>query len=50
MLLSCLTYSSTLKMKAQTSSEMSVDINRTAQRYIPEEAFLLTALITPHVT
>jgi hypothetical protein len=32
----CLTYSSTLKMQAIVSSEMSVDFQRTTRRYIPE--------------
>jgi hypothetical protein len=46
MLISCLAYSSTLKMKAKSSSEILVDLNRAARRYIPEEVFLVTALIT----
>jgi hypothetical protein len=37
MLVSCLAYSSTLKMKATCSSETSVDFQRTTQRYIPEK-------------
>jgi hypothetical protein len=39
-LLSCLTYSSILKMKATCSSETSVDIQRTTRRYIPEDRTL----------
>jgi hypothetical protein len=37
---SCLAYSSTLKMKAIRSSEMSVDFYRTTQAYIPEDSTL----------
>jgi hypothetical protein len=36
MLVSCLAYSSTLKMEATCSSEMSVDFQRTIWHYIPE--------------
>jgi hypothetical protein len=35
--LSCMTYSSTLKMEAICSSEMSVDFQRATRRYIPED-------------
>jgi hypothetical protein len=35
-LVSCLAYSSTLKMEATYSSEMSVEFQRTIWRYIPE--------------
>jgi hypothetical protein len=37
MLGSCLVYSSTLKMEATCSIETSVDFQRTARRYIPED-------------
>jgi hypothetical protein len=37
-LVSCLAYSSTLKMEATCSSETSVDSERTARRYIPENS------------
>jgi hypothetical protein len=37
----CLAYSSTLKMEATFSSEMSVDFQRTIPRYIPEDRTLL---------
>jgi hypothetical protein len=37
MLLSCLAYSSTLKMKAQCTSETLVDFQHTTRRYIPED-------------
>jgi hypothetical protein len=40
MLVSCLAYSSTLKMKATYSSEMSVSFQRTAWRHIPAERTL----------
>jgi hypothetical protein len=40
MLVSCLTYSSTLKMETKCSSEMSVEYQRTTQRYIPEDITL----------
>jgi hypothetical protein len=36
MLVSCLAYSSALKIEATCSSEMSVEFQRTKQRYIPE--------------
>jgi hypothetical protein len=36
-LVSCSAYSSTLKMKATCSSEMSVDFQRTTWRYIPKD-------------
>jgi hypothetical protein len=37
MLVSCLAYSSTMKMEATYSSETSVDFQRTKRRYIPED-------------
>jgi hypothetical protein len=37
---SCLAYSSTLKMEATCSSGTSVDFQRTARRYIPEDRTL----------
>jgi hypothetical protein len=37
---SCLAYSSTLKMEATCSSEMSVAFQRTTRRYIPEDRTL----------
>jgi hypothetical protein len=37
-LVSCLAYFSTLNMEATCSSKMSVDFQRTAQRYIPAES------------
>jgi hypothetical protein len=37
MLVSCLTYSLTLKMEATCSSKTSDDFQRTTQRYIPED-------------
>jgi hypothetical protein len=40
MLVSCTAYSSTLKMEAICSSEMSVDFHRTTWRYIPEDRIL----------
>jgi hypothetical protein len=36
-LVSCLAYSSTLKMEAKCSSETSVEFQRTTRRYIPED-------------
>jgi hypothetical protein len=39
-LVSCLAYSSTLKMEAICSSETSVDFQRTTWRYIPEDRTL----------
>jgi hypothetical protein len=39
-LVSCLTYSSTLKMEATCSSETSVDYQWTIRRYMPEEITL----------
>jgi hypothetical protein len=41
-LVSCLAYSSTLKMEATCSSETSVDFQRTTRRYIPEVRTLFT--------
>jgi hypothetical protein len=40
LLVSCFTYSSTLKMKAICSSETSVDFHRTTQRYNPKYPML----------
>jgi hypothetical protein len=40
MLFPCLAYSSNLKMEATCSSETSVDFQRTARRYIPEDKTL----------
>jgi hypothetical protein len=40
MLVSCLAYSSTLKMEARCFSETSVDFQRTTRRYIPEDRTL----------
>jgi hypothetical protein len=40
MLVSCLAYSSTLKMEATCSSEMSVDFQQTVWRYIPDDRTL----------
>jgi hypothetical protein len=37
LLISCLAYSSTLMNEATCSSETSVDFQRTARRYIPED-------------
>jgi hypothetical protein len=40
-LLSCFVYSRTLKMEAICSSEMSLVLQRTTRRYIPEDRILL---------
>jgi hypothetical protein len=40
MLVSCLAYSSTLKMEAKCSSEESADFQQTTRHYIPEERTL----------
>jgi hypothetical protein len=40
MLVSCLAYSSTLKIEATCYSETSVDFQRIARRYIPEDGSL----------
>jgi hypothetical protein len=40
LLVSCLAYSSTLNMRATCSSETSVDLQRTARRYILEDTTL----------
>jgi hypothetical protein len=45
MLVSCLAYSSTLKMEATCSSEMSVHFERTKRRYIPGDITLYTPCI-----
>jgi hypothetical protein len=39
-LISCMAYSSTLKMEAEYSSEKSVDFQRTTPSYIPEDRTL----------
>jgi hypothetical protein len=41
-LVSCVAYSSTLKMKATCFPETSVDFQRTTRRYIPEDRTLCT--------
>jgi hypothetical protein len=41
-LVSCLAYSSTLKMEAKCFSETLVDFQRTTRRYIPEDSSLHT--------
>jgi hypothetical protein len=40
MIISCLAYSSTLKMEAVCSSETSVDLHWTTRRYIPKDTTL----------
>jgi hypothetical protein len=40
MLVSCLAYSSTVKIEATCSSETSVEFHRTTRRYIPEDRTL----------
>jgi hypothetical protein len=40
MLVSCLAYSSNLRMKATCSSKTSADFQRTTRRYIPEDRTL----------
>jgi hypothetical protein len=42
MLVSCLAYSSTLKMEAICSSDTSVDFQQFTRRYIPEDSTLYT--------
>jgi hypothetical protein len=42
MLVSCLDYSLTPKMKVTYASETSVDFQRTTRRYIPEDTIILT--------
>jgi hypothetical protein len=44
-LVSCLAYSSSLKLEATCSSETSVDIQRTIRRYFPEDITLLECSI-----
>jgi hypothetical protein len=46
MLVSCLAYSSTLKMEATYTSETSVYFQRTTWRYIAEDRALLMQFIT----
>jgi hypothetical protein len=51
MLVSCLAYSSTLKMEATCSSETSVDFQRTTVRCIPEDKlFIITTVRTSDPT
>jgi hypothetical protein len=45
----CLVYSSTLNMKAKSSSQTSVDFQRTAQRYVPEVRILFFQLSSVHL-
>jgi hypothetical protein len=45
-LISCLTYSSTLKMEPTCSSETSVDFQRTRQRYIPKDRSPLNKILS----
>jgi hypothetical protein len=47
MLVSCLVYSSTLKIEAIRSSELSVHFHRNTWRYIPEER-TLHEMVTLH--
>jgi hypothetical protein len=47
MLVSCLTYSSILKLEAILTSEMSVDFQGTTRRHIPEDRTLHCVLKTP---
>jgi hypothetical protein len=44
MLVSCLVHSTTLKMEAMCSSEMSFDFQRTTRRYFPEDKILYVTL------
>jgi hypothetical protein len=44
MLVSCLAYSSTLKIEAKSSSETSVDFQLTTLHYIPEDRTLRAIL------
>jgi hypothetical protein len=48
-LVSCLAYSSILKMEAICSSETSVDFQRTIQRYIPEDSTLNMHCVRPQI-
>jgi hypothetical protein len=41
MLVSCLTYTSTLKAEVACSSETSLDIRRTTRLYVPEDTTVL---------
>jgi hypothetical protein len=47
MLISCLAYSSTLKMEVTCSSEMSVEFQQTTGRYIPEDRNLQFGYYSP---
>jgi hypothetical protein len=49
-LVSCLAYSSTLKVDATSSSETSVNFQRTTRRYIPEERTLQFQIIAVNPT
>jgi hypothetical protein len=49
MLVSCLAYSSTLKMEVMCSSEMSVDFHRTTGCYNPEDTALQNYLLSTYV-
>jgi hypothetical protein len=42
---SCMAYSSTLKMKVTCSPETSVDFKRTKRRYIPEDKTVLVPVL-----
>jgi hypothetical protein len=44
-LVACSTYSSTLKMEATHSSEISIEFQRTTRRYIPEDSTVLFTTI-----
>jgi hypothetical protein len=46
-LVSCSTYSSTLKMEAICYSETSVDFRQTTRRYIPENSTLYDKMLSP---
>jgi hypothetical protein len=49
MLVSCLAYSSTLKMEATCSYETLVDFQWTTWHYIPEALFITTAVRTSNI-
>jgi hypothetical protein len=44
-MISCSAYSSTPRIEAKSSSETSVDFQRTTRRYIPEDSALQTKLV-----
>jgi hypothetical protein len=50
MLVTCSTYSLTLKMEATYSSETSVDFQRITQRYIPEDRTMQGVLNWPLIS